>query len=140
MKDILFQAVGIAFLSVICDLMINDGNLKKYIRLVIGFLMMSVLIKPIDVVLPKVDFEKFNYTEFSEEQLMAESDAIVLGMHKDNIEEYLRSTYNLSGKIFIELFSDGNVKAVSFEDNLSNESLIEIKNSLNCENVYVLEG
>lgn len=136
-KTFILSILGAAFFVTLCEMIIPDGSLKKYIKLTLGFVMISVLLSPFK---NKEYFNSVNFyleSDFSEEKLLAESEAYVLQIHKDNIERRVREFCWGEPKIFIELFSDGRVKSVVIKGGKTEKSSIEmLKQELGCENIY----
>lgn len=46
-RNWIFQVAGIIALSAICDIIMIEGEMKKYIKLVIGFVLVLVVIRPV---------------------------------------------------------------------------------------------
>lgn len=139
-KNFIFSVIGISFLSTACEMLIPEGKMKKYYKLVMGFIMMCVLINPISNI---TTFEKFEFSfseSITEEELLAESEAYILQMHKENIEKRIKEICGEETQAFIELYADGLVKSVVLKGNVTMEKLVLLKEELGCEDIKVSSG
>lgn len=139
-KNFIFSVIGISFLSTACEMLIPEGKMKKYYKLVTGFIMMCVLINPISNI---TTFEKFEFSfseSITEEELLAESEAYILQMHKENIEKRIKEICGEETQAFIELYADGLVKSVVLKGNVTMEKLVLLKEELGCDDIKVSSG
>ncbi|MCD8048824.1 MAG: stage III sporulation protein AF [Clostridia bacterium] len=111
-KNVLINVTGAVFLSVVCEMIMPEGSLKKYLRLAIGFIMAAVLISPIaggiEIEMPEFSFGE----EMSEDELTAKSDALVLKMHRENVEKRAEEIAGEGSEAYAEIASDGSVRSV----------------------------
>lgn len=139
-KEFIFSVVGIAFLETACEMIIPEGNMKKYFKLAMGFIMMCVLLKPVTEL---TDFKKFEFSfdeNLTEAELRAESDAYILKIHEDNIRKKILEICGENTQVFIELYSDGNIKSIALRGNVSDSNIMYLKEELGCENITVARG
>lgn len=139
-KDFIYTIIGVAFLSVVCEMILPQGRMKQYFKLVMGFIMLCVLLKPALNITdyPEVDFS-FDNT-ITEAELQAESRAYILRIHEENIRKKVMEVCGDDTKVFIELFSDGNIKSVTLRGNVSEEKIEYLRNELGCENITLKNG
>ncbi len=140
MYGLIAQIAGVVFLSIACEMIMPDGGMKKYIQLAVGFVMMTVLIKPIAEKheLPEFDFEFDNVYE--EEELKSQSDAFVLMIHKRNLEKKAEEICGPESQAYVELYSDGRVKSVKIVcDKKDIAKASEVAEKLGCGDVEMTE-
>ncbi|MFI3167042.1 MAG: hypothetical protein R3Y32_02875 [Bacillota bacterium] len=77
MKEILLTLAGVVVLSVVCDVMISGGNMKKYTRLFIGITVSTILAVPLvnflsseELTIPTLSYD-YGYIEVVESQYTA---------------------------------------------------------------------
>ena len=114
--------------------------MKKYLKLVFGFMIMSALLNPVTKLKQTEPFRFSFDSEITNEEIQAKSDAYILKIHEDNIKKHIETYFNPDAEIFIELFSDGSVKSVKIycenPDILIKEKL---KSTLGCENIELIK-
>lgn len=140
-KSFILSVIGTVFMGTVCEMIIPEGNLKKYFRLAMGFVMMSVLISPVKNLSELPEFE-FSFTDtMTEEELRAESDAFILKLHEENIKTRIKELCGDKTEVFVEVFSDGRVKSVKLAGSSITDGIIEsIKKETGCENVIFVSG
>ncbi len=47
LRDWIMQVAGIIVLGAVCDMVINEGEMKKYVKMVMGLVLIFAIIKPI---------------------------------------------------------------------------------------------
>ncbi|MGM9551685.1 MAG: stage III sporulation protein AF [Clostridia bacterium] len=139
MSGFLKSVISVSFLSVICDLVLPKSGMEKYIKLVLGFIMMSVLISPINSDI-SLNFSDYEFFDMPEEELYAQSDAYILELHKNNIENKVKEICGSDTDVFIDLYSDGLIKSVTISGNDKEKYISRLKEELGCENIKVIEG
>ena len=140
MNSVLTSIAGAIFISVVCEMIMPEGSVKKYVRLAIGFMMISVIISPFTkgIELPELDFEI--EAGFSKEELEARNDAYILDIHRKNIEKRAEEMCGEGAKAYAEVFSDGTVHSVRIEaEGDISYMLPEIKKEFGCENIEIVE-
>lgn len=140
-KEFAINIIALAFLGAVLEMITPNGTMRKYFKLVMGFMMMLALISPIKKGADMGNFEFSFDAETSEEEIQAKSNAYILKLHEDNIVNYIKSYLGQDTEVFVEIFSDGNVKSVSIQGKyVSEEKLATIKSELGCENIKVIGG
>ena len=139
-KEFITKIAGVVFLGTACDMLIPEGNLKKYYKLAMGFIVICVLTKPLVGFVEIPSFEFTDIETMSEEEILAQSDAYILKMHEDNIKSEIEKIVGENTEVYVRLYSDGRVKSVWLKGgNLVNEKIEEIKNLTGCEDITVME-
>lgn len=112
MGKIIGEIAGTVFLSIACEMMAPESSVKKYLRLALGFVMMVVMLRPLSAgrALPEFDFD-FD-SALSSEELEAQSDALVLSLHKKNIEKRIEEICGEGSRAYAEILTDGRVKSI----------------------------
>ncbi|MBQ8541032.1 MAG: stage III sporulation protein AF [Clostridia bacterium] len=140
LKSFIVSIVSISFLCIVSDMIIPEGTMKKYLKLVFGFMIMSALLAPVTKFKQTEPFRFSFDSEISNEEITAKSDAYILKIHEDNIRKHIETYFAGDTEIFIELFSDGRVKSVKIycekPDILIEEKL---KSTLGCENIELVK-
>lgn len=140
-KSFISGIVGVVFLAVACEMIMPEGCMKKYIRLAMGFVMISVMISPFikGAKLPEFEFE-FD-SAYTEEELTAQSNAYILMYHRKNIEKRAREICGEGAKAYAEVNSDGSVKSIRIEseNNIENKRA-ELVKEFGCENIIISGG
>ena len=93
------------------QLLLPEGNIKKFASLAAGFMIISTMISPI-----KFDFDISSVlnTDISyEEKEEAIYRAEVLKKHKENLRNIIQSKLRYGGKVFVETDNDGNITSVT---------------------------
>lgn len=139
-KNLIISVICVVFFSTAFDMIFPDGSLKKYFKLVMGFILIRVIIMPFtgDFEAPQFDFQ-FDKT-YTEEELNAISDAYILKLHEDNITNYIKEICGEENDVFVELFSDGIIRSIVIEGNVDNKTIEYLKDELGCENINTVEG
>lgn len=137
-KSFISGIIGVVFLSVACEMIMPEGSMKKYIRLAMGFIMISVLISPFLKGGKTVELEFDFDSAYSEEELIAKSNAYILMYHRENIEKRAEEICGEGSKAYAEVNSDGSVRMVSIqsENNLENKRDALVK-EFGCENIII---
>lgn len=140
-KEFIISIVSMVFLCTVCEMLMPEGKLKKYFHLVVGFIMMCVLMKPFakDIVSTEefwIDFD----TEITEEELRAESEAYILRLHEENLKNRIKEICGDETEVFIELYSDGQVKAITIHGTITQENIRDVVNEIGCEDIKVIVG
>ena len=139
MNSFITSVAGAIFISIVCEMIIPEGNVKKYVRLAIGFMMISVIVSPFTkgYKLPELDFSI--EAGFSKEELEAKNDAYVLDIHRKNIEKRAEEMCGEGSKAYAEVFSDGTVKYVRIEAKGNISYLLPgLKKEFGCENIEIV--
>lgn len=140
LKDFIVSVLSVVFLGTVCEMIIPDGSLKKYFKLVIGFIMMSTLIYPVKNIKSAPEFEfSFEYP-MSEEEIRAESDAYILKLHEETIQNRISEICGDDVKIFTEIFSDGTIKEITLRGNVSKSEIDKIIKETGCKNIKAING
>lgn len=141
MKSFIAQIAGAVFISVVCEMIMPKGSVKKYVRLAIGFMMTAILLSPLSgsVKLPEID--TFFDGAYTKEELDAKSEAYVLDVHRRNIEKRAEELCGEGAKAYAEVFSDGRVKSVRIESGRDLSLVLpRLKKEFGCEDIEVLES
>lgn len=140
LKGFIVSIVSISFLCIVSDMIIPEGTMKKYLKLVFGFMIMSALLTPVTKFKQTEPFHFSFDSEITNEEINAKSDAYILKIHENNIRKHIETYFASDAEIFIELFSDGRVKSVKIycenPDFLIEEKL---KSTLGCENIELIK-
>lgn len=140
-KSFISGIAGAVFLAVACEMIMPEGCMKKYIRLAMGFVMISVMISPFinGAKLPEFEFD-FD-SAYTEEELTAQSRAYILSYHRENVEKRAREICGEGSKAYAEINSDGSVKSVRIEsvNNVENKRA-ELAEEFGCENIIISGG
>ena len=128
--------IPLAFFAIVSDMLMPEGTLKKYMSLTFGFMMMCTLIAPVKSFINTTPFEFSFDAEMSNEEITAKSDAYVLKLHEENIREYIRQIIGENAEVFIDLYSDGQVREVIIYTDTNNPLLLsQLKQTLGCDNI-----
>ncbi len=137
-KNFICSIIGVAFLSTVCEMIAPEGKLKKYYKLIMGFVMMAVLLKPLTNI---SDFPTFEFSvneSITEEELLAAGNAYILKIHEENIRQKILDICGENIEVFIELFTDGRVKSVDIKGKVNSSNIEQLKKELGCENIKVI--
>ena len=66
LRDWIMQIAGIIVLGAVCDMVINEGEMKKYVKMVMGLVLIFAIIKPITKASP--DFGDFRLPQTAQVQ------------------------------------------------------------------------
>lgn len=140
-KSIVSVLIETTFVCTICEMIIPDGSMKKYFRLVMGFVIMCVLVKPLanlkNTEIGKIEFD----FAMSEEEMRAESEAYILRLHKDNIEKRVKEITNENCSVFADIDTEGYVLSVTVKGDGITQSMISlIKNETGCDDIRIVSG
>lgn len=137
-KEFILSIISIAFLSTVCEMIIPEGKMKSYYKLVFGFILMCVLIKPVGNInnFPEIDFS--SESVITEEELKAASNAYILKIHEENIKSRICELCGDDIEIFIELFSDGNIRSVTIRGEVPSTTIEFLKTELGCNDIKVI--
>ncbi len=141
-KDFMINVVALSFLATACEMIMPDGSIKKYLKLIMGFMVMVTLLNPVLKNMQSPQEFEFSFEEFqSDEDFSAKSDAYILKLHEENIKNHIREKTGGDGEIFTELYSDGRVKEVTIRNSHIPLAVIEeLKRELDCEKIQIING
>lgn len=66
LRDWIMQIAGIIVLGAICDMIINEGEMKKYVKMVMGLVLVFAIIRPVTDASP--DFAEFELPQKTQMQ------------------------------------------------------------------------
>lgn len=140
-KNLILTLIGTVFICTISGMILPEGNMKKYFRLAIGFIIMCVLLSPFGQI-DKIDTYKFEFDGgMSENELRAGSEAYMIQLHKENIIRRIKEIAGEKCDVFVQIHSDGNVASITITgDNVSQNTINAIKTEIGCENVKIVSG
>ena len=49
-REWILQIVGVIVLSCICDMIMLEGNMKKYVRPILGFILIFIIVRPVSAI------------------------------------------------------------------------------------------
>ena len=118
-----------------------EGSMKKYFRLVIGFVVMCVLISPFGSI-DKIKTYQFEFDGgMSESELKAGSEAYMLKLHRENIAKRVEEIAGEGSEAFVQIHSDGSVIEITLKGkNISSDAINKIKTETGCSNITILNG
>lgn len=137
-KTIIISIIGIVCVSTICDMIMPEGSIKKYYKLAMGFITMCVILSPITGIKDISQYEFSFDGGMSEEELRAESDAMVLSMHKTTIINRVKEITGTKKEVFVEIYSDGRVKSISIYKPVTDEAISKIQQETGCTDIKIL--
>ncbi len=140
-KEFAVNVISLAFLGSIVEMISPEGTIKKYIKLIMGFMMIAILIAPFgkNSHIPQFEFS-LDY-DITNEEIRAKSDAYTLKLHEENIVNYVKSVLGENVEVFVEIYTDGNVKSVTVRGiSVGEDVLNSLKNELGCEKIEVISG
>lgn len=62
LRDWIMQIAGVIVLGAVCDMIINEGEMKKYVKMVMGLVLIFAIIQPVTKALPEFTDFKFPKT------------------------------------------------------------------------------
>ncbi len=105
MRGYLLRLFGIFFIVGVGELLLPDGNIKKYAKIVMSILIFNVLLSPVGVI-PKfdinIDFEETMLSDTFDEQVRAE--------YIKNIQDTIKKESGAQCKV--EINEDNTIKKV----------------------------
>lgn len=123
MRGYLLRLFGIFFIVSVGELLLPDGNIKKYAKIVMSILIFNVLLSPIGV-MPKFDIN----LEFEESSLSDTFDEQVRSEYIKNIQETIKRE---SGEeCTVEINDDNTIKKVILYGEISESAKKYIRNEL----------
>ncbi|MBQ7976943.1 MAG: stage III sporulation protein AF [Clostridia bacterium] len=140
-KNLILSLIGTVFLCTLSELIMPEGNMKKYFRLVIGFIVMCVLISPFGSI-DQIDTYKFEFDGgMSESELKAGSEAYMMQLHKENIARRIKEIAGENCEAFVQVHSDGSVISITIRgENVSADAINKIKTETGCGNITIVNG
>ncbi len=134
------QIAGVIILNAICDAIMVDGDMKKYVKPVLGFVLVFAIIQPIyslsaDKI--KIDILQDSVTETLElSQEFEEKQQIdIIRIYEQKLEEKIKSSinskYNVETEIFVKAVSNekdfGNIQQVHLIINVQSGKMVNIE-------------
>lgn len=140
-KNMILSLIGTVFVSSLCEMIIPEGNMKKYFRLVWGFVVVCIILKPIGQWKGNETFEFEFENSIGEEEMRAESEAYILQVHKENIARRVSEIAGGECKVFVNVSSVGEVLSIAIETkSITADAINKIKQETGCDNVKILSG
>lgn len=114
MKTYILSLGAVAVMAALLDLILPEGEFKKYVRLVLGMLVIAVAIAPLGALRGETptlpDWEMFTLDEEAAQLQMEQS---VLEAHRANMEALIRARAGANSRVFVEVSEDGTVSRVT---------------------------
>lgn len=137
-KSILLILIETVFVCTLCEMIIPDGSLKKYFRLVIGFIIICTLLKPL-ANLKNVNIDEIKIdVGMTEEEMRHESEAYILRLHKENIEKRIKEIIGGDTEVFLRIGSDGSVLSITLKGAVSQDKMLLIKSETGCDDIKIV--
>ncbi len=141
MKNMILLLIGTVFVCTLCEMIIPEGNMKKYFRLVLGFVVLCVVLKPVGEFKGEEIFSFEFEDSLTEEEMRAESEAYILQLHKENIAKRVREIIGVECKVFVNVSSAGEVVSINIvSGGVTEDVLYKIKKETGCDNIKILSG
>ncbi len=140
-KNLIISLIGTVFLCTLSEFIMPEGSMKKYFRLVIGFVVMCVLISPFGSI-DKIKTYQFEFDGgMSESELKAGSEAYMLKLHRENIAKRVEEIAGEGSEAFVQIHSDGSVIEITLKGkNISSDAINKIKTETGCSNITIING
>ena len=131
LREWVMQLAGIILIGAVCDTLMADGDIKKYVKMVVGLVLVFAIVKPIVGFFPdKTLFEipEKNQTKAVElkNRLDIKEQEIIFDLYRSklekSVENYIFTRWSISAKAKVTVEKDdeaefGNIKSIILEFN-----------------------
>ncbi len=132
-REWVLQMVGVIVLSAICDIIMVNGEMKKYVKPILGFVLVFVIIRPIsalstDKIRIDVLQDSIGKTIEITQELDEKQKTDIVKIYEERLEEKIRECvkvkYNVDSDVFVKVYGDENkfgiIETVKLEVRLKN--------------------
>ncbi len=142
LREWIMQLAGIIVIGAVCDTLMADGDMKKYVKMVVGLVLVFAIIKPIvrfspDEPLLEIPQETQAKAVELKNRLDAKEREAVFGLYRSklekSVENYVYTRWSVSAKADVTIEEEneaefGNIKSIILEfDEAPDASEEEIK-------------
>ena len=115
MREYMLSLGTVLMLVAFANMIVPDGNIKKYVSLATGFMIITTAISIIPGKIGEISFptESFQLSEEKIAGIEAEYYAEVMKEHKRNLEEKIGAHMTEDGKVFVEVTDKGEIISVT---------------------------
>ncbi len=132
-REWILQIVGVIALGAICDIIMVNGEMKKYVKPILGFVLVFVIIRPIsalstDKIRIDVLQDSIGKTIEITKELDEKQKTDIVKIYEQRLEEKIRECvkvkYNVDSDVFVKVYRDENkfgiIEKVKLEVRLEN--------------------
>ncbi len=102
---------GAVILAALADMLIPEGSMRRYCRMVCGFMILAALLSPLTGSFKEIQTGEYT---IDAEKAEAQARARILVQHKENLENLIEARFP-GARAYVEVDSEGNVIRVSAE-------------------------
>ncbi len=143
LREWIWQIAGIIILSAVCDMIMPSGEMKKYVRLVMGLVLVVAVIRPV-INIPEITLAEMERSETQrnaaelKNRLTEKEQFNVIKIYKEkvcqNIENTLRLPSNVTADVKVEVEAEnekefGNITGITVLV-YSDEKIEDINNAV----------
>ncbi len=120
------QIVGVIVLSAVCDMIMIEGNMKKYVKPILGFILIFTMLRPVTALTAKeLYFDVYNDNMYLSTEILNEAESMqrlnTIKMYEkklaDKIKEIIITNYNYDSKV--EVSVEKNKKTIGDISNIN---------------------
>ena len=114
MREYMFSLGTVLMLIAFANMIIPEGNIKKYVSLATGFMIISTTLSILPGTMGEISFPLQTFEIDSEEiaQIEAQSRAGIIKEHRENIARQIETQMN-GGKAYVEVTEQGEITSVT---------------------------
>lgn len=115
MKEYMTTLGTVLMLIAFANMIIPEGNIKKYVSLAMGFLVITAALSVLPTKLSDFSFspESFELSEKDIAAAQAESRAQALKLHKENLKSAIESHMKHGSKAYVEVTENGEIISIT---------------------------
>lgn len=115
MKEYMTSLGTILMLIAFANMLVPEGNIKKYVSLAMGFMLITAALSGLPGRIEDISFtaESFELNENDIAAMQAEHRAQVLKTHRENMEQKIQSQMKHGSKAYVEVSEEGDVISVT---------------------------
>ena len=115
MREYMLSLGSVLMLIAFSNMIVPEGNIKKYVSLATGFMIISTALTIIPGSIGEISFSESAF-QISDEDVMkvqAEYSAKVIKKHRENLEQKIEEHMHEGSKAYVEVTQEGEITSVT---------------------------
>ncbi len=115
MREYMLSLGSVLMLIAFSNMIVPEGNIKKYVALATGFMIISTALTILPGSMGEISFSADTFSISDEEvsKIQAEYSAEVIKKHKENLESKIEEHMTQGAKAYVEVTEEGEVIGVT---------------------------
>ena len=117
MREYMICLGAVMMLIALSSILINEGGIKKFASMAMGFILISTAISPLPGGIKEIESaaEKFSISDADIAQAQAQYKAEIIKKHRENLEKEIEEKMIHGSKAYVEVSKDGEIISVKLK-------------------------